>query len=213
MAEEKEKKKPKWGYQKAYLAGLTDNQKKLYDIFFWAEPVNLQDPTAKELKERIDQYRNVCQELNIVPTWSDLAVALQHSRPTLAHYRDGLYKCPQEVRDTLRRTHLWMEAVLSQVGFNNPMYSTYVIWLQKNYFGYRDNLDINVNQNALPDNQSAADVMQRYKFIEASVVTPELEDKHSVDAVTKTLEGTKTAETVEAEETKPDDSAPLQNQI
>ena len=104
-----------------------------------------------------------------------------------------------------------MEAALSQVGFNNPMYSTYVIWLQKNYFGFRDNIDINVNQNALPDSQSAADVMQKYKFIEASVVTPELEDKHSVDAVTKVLEGTGTAEVVEAEEVKPDDPEAPQN--
>ena len=201
MAEEK--KQPKWGKQQAYLAGLTENQKRLYDIFFWAEPVNLQDPTAKELKERIEQYRNACQELNIVPTWSDLAVALQHPRPTLVHYRDGTIKCPQEIRDTLKRTHLWMEAALSQVGFNNPMYSTYVIWLQKNYFGYRDNIDLNVNQNALPDNQSAADVMQRYKFIEASVVTPELEDKHSANVIENALQGT-VKDVAEAEEEQPE---------
>lgn len=96
-----------------------------------------------------------------------------------------------------------MEAALSQVGFNNPMYSTYVIWLQKNYFGYRDNIDLNVNQNALPDNQSAADVMQRYKFIEASVVTPELEDKHSANVIENALQGT-VKDVVEAEEEQPE---------
>lgn len=201
MAEEKEKK-PKWGKQQAYLAGLTENQKKLYDIFFWATPVNLQEPDARELKERIEQYRSVCQELNIVPTWSDLAVALQHPRPVLTMYREGARKCPQEIRDTLKRTSLWMEAALSQVGFNNPMYSTYVIWLQKNYFGFRDNIDINVNQNALPDSQSAADVMQKYKFIEASVVTPELEDKHSAQVVENALQGT-VKDVVEVAEEEP----------
>lgn len=180
---------------KQYLAGLTDSQMKMYDIFFWATPVDLQDPEAKELKERIDLYRQTCLDLGLVPTFSDLAVALARSRVLLIQYRDGIVKCPKEVSDTLKRTSIWMEGALSQVGFNNPMYSTYVIWLQKNYFGYRDQIDVNVGaQNALPDNESAADVLKRRNFALNSLVTPQIEQHDVIDAEFKAVEATETVE-------------------
>ena len=155
---------------------------KLYDRFFWATPVDMHDPEAKALIERTEDYRNACMELNLVPTLSDYAFVIGMKRPTLIDYRDGRCKSSQKVRDILQAATRWMEASLSQVGFNNPLLGTYVIWLQKNYFGFRDAVDINVN-NQLTDSQSAQDVMQRYKFIEASVVVPELEEKPQADII------------------------------
>lgn len=183
-----------------YVVGLSPNQIRMYDLFFWAEPVDLQDPEAKELKERIDLYRKVCNENSIVPTFSDLAVALGHKRTKLIAYKNGDVKCPKEVREALQRTLIWMEGTLAQIGFNNPMYSTYVIWLQKNYFGFRDQIDVNVGaQNALPDNESAADVLKRRNFALNSMVTPEIETHDVVEADFKIVEPQETA--VKATET------------
>lgn len=164
---------------KSSMVGLTSSQMKLYDYFFWAKPIDPQDPDATELIERTDQYRRMCMELNLVPTMSDYAFVIGIKQPTLCAYRDGTRKASQKTREILQAVTRWAEAALSQVGFNNPMVGTYVIWLQKNYFGFRDNIDINVQQNQLMDGQSAQDVMKRYKFIEASVVTPEIEQKET----------------------------------
>ena len=165
--------------QKASMVGLTSSQMKLYDYFFWAKPIDPQDPEAMELTERTDQYRRMCMELDLVPTMSDYAFVIGIKQCTLCTYRDGTRKASQKTREILQAVTRWVEASLSQVGFNNPLAGTYVIWLQKNYFGFRDNIDINVQQNQLTDGQSAQDVMKRYKFIEASVVMPEIEQKET----------------------------------
>ncbi len=190
---------------------MTENQKKLYDIFFWADPVDLQEQDAASLKQRLREYQEACYTLNIIPTLSDMAVAMSIPRQTLQAYRDGIVKCPREVRETLKRASRWMEAVLAQVGFNNAMYSTYIIWLQKNYFGFKDNIEINVSQNQLTDEQSAQDVMQRYKYIEASVVVPELEDKAKQSSFVDALQKPQTLETEAIEETLTNDDKTSQN--
>ena len=191
MAEEKKpKEKQKRGHGKAaqYAVGLTHSQMLLYDRFFWQDPVDMHDPDAKELIERTNQYREACLELNIIPTLSDYAFCLGHHRVMLNGYREGTRRCSQKAREILINVSRWLEASLSQVGFNNPMFSTYVIWLQKNYFGWRDSVDINV-QNQLTDGQSAQDVLKRYKFSEASVITPEIEEKTAAEPVIIETEG------------------------
>lgn len=205
------KKKPSGcSTQGKFVNGLTKNQMKMYDIFFWIERVDINDPKA--VAERIDMFRQVCSDLRIVPTLSDLAVAMQIPRPSLISYRDGTTKCPKETREALQRTSLWLESSLAQVGWNNPMYSTYVIWLQKNYFGFRDAIDLNVNQNALPDNESAQEVLQRRKFVENSLVPPELEDHQVIDAeftAVDTPEATEAALNGAVEELPTEDELPL----
>ena len=165
---------------------------KLYEYFFWVKPVDLHDPEAKELIERTDRYRDMCMELNIVPTLTDYAFCLGYTRSSVCDYRDGRSKCPQKVREILFAVTRWLEASLCQVGFNNPLLGTYVIWLQKNFFGFRDNIDINVSHQ-LMDSQSAQDIMQRYKYIEASVVTPELEEKPIIDVVAEEIKEKETS--------------------
>ena len=186
MAEEQQKPKQRQrkgrARDKSYMTGLTESQMKLYDTFFWLPPIDLQDPEAKELLDRTEQYRKACMELNIIPTLSDYAFVVGHKRDNLLKYRDGERKCSRKTRDILFAVSRWMEAALSQVGFNNPLLGTYTIWLQKNYFGFRDSVDININ-NQLTDGQSAQDVMARYKFIEASVITPEIEQKDQADII------------------------------
>lgn len=211
-ASDNETKKKPSGYstQGKFVNGLTKNQMKMYDIFFWIERVDINDPKAVD--ERIDMFRQVCADLNIVPTMSDLAVAMQIPRTVLISYRDGALKCPKETREALQRTSLWLESSLAQVGWNNPMYSTYVIWLQKNYFGFRDAIDLNVNQNALPDNESAQEVLQRRKFVENSLVPPELEDHQVIDAEFTTVDTPEAAETAlnsAVEELPAEDELPL----
>lgn len=177
-----------------WLSGLSAEQARMYERFFWAEPIDMQDPDTTKLKERIDLYREICVSYGIVPTFSDLAVVLVHPRQSLCAYKDGTRRCPNEVREVLRRTAIWIEGALAQVGFNNPMNSAYIIWLQKNYFGFRDQIDVNLGaQNMLPDNESAADVMKRRNFALNSLVQPEIEQHNVIDADFKAVEDTETA--------------------
>ena len=66
-----------------------------------------------------------------------------------------------------------------QFGLSNPFSQSQAIFLQKNYFGFKDSVEVNVN-NQIEIGQSAQEIMNRYQFIEASVVNPELEDKTQI---------------------------------
>lgn len=181
MAEKKKLNIPK---KQKKPNGLTPAQARIYDLFFWIDPIDMKDPDTKALKDRINLYRKVTETQGIIPTLTGLAIALGHNKGMLIDIREGRKKAPQEVREILQRTHRWLEDALVQTGFNNPLGATYTIWLQKNNYGYRDSVDITLQaQNLLTDGSSSQDVLQRYNFITESVVAeqPAIEERSVVD--------------------------------
>jgi hypothetical protein len=101
----------------------------------------------KELAERIDQYFELCMSAGVKPQVTALALALGINRSQLWELKVGYRKkwienVPQESKDIINIAYSILESIWESLaidGKTNPVTS---IFLGKNNFGYRDQIDI-----------------------------------------------------------------------
>jgi hypothetical protein len=100
------------------------------------QPLDRKDPQA--LEERIDTYFAWCAQYGIKPSVEGLCLALNISR-------QALWKAEQEENErgaVVRSAKQLMSALLEAWQLDGAVKETTAIWLQKNYYGFRDQLDI-----------------------------------------------------------------------
>jgi hypothetical protein len=100
------------------------------------KPYDRSDPKA--LDERIDAYFIWCTQYGFKPSVEGLCLALNVSR-------QALWKIEQEDNkrgEAVRGAKQLMSALLEAWQLDGAVKETTAIWLQKNYYGFRDQLDI-----------------------------------------------------------------------
>ncbi len=123
--------------------------------------VNRKDPYA--LEERIDYFFKYCIENELKPSVELLSLALDISRV-------GLWMIEQEEGargQIIRRAKMLLSALLEQMQLSGQVKETTAIWLQKQFYSMRDQIDITAESaqkplNALP---SSAEIIKRLPHI------------------------------------------------
>lgn len=181
---------------------ISEGSMKFYKHFMWRDPVDLQDPDTTVLKKRVEEYFEYCVQLKMMPLRTNLAIALGYGQSYIRQISQGACPAPREVVQVLRTIDRIFEDVLAQKGIDDSFSSTFVIWLQKNFYDYRDNQEITIQHtNLLSSDTTSADVMRRYAL--ASV--PEIEQRDIIPAEFTELQAADVVP-VETAETTPSDA-------
>lgn len=103
--------------------------------------IDVSDPDA--INQRIDEYVDFCESHNAVPTLSGLALVLGTDRRTLWRWETGELRTPAH-RDAIKRAHVLIEESINRLLMEGKMNPAAGIFMLKNWYGYKDNVDINV---------------------------------------------------------------------
>lgn len=128
--------------------------------------VQMSDPIA--VKERCERYLRFCAEQDSKPSIAGLAFALGIARQNLHEYIHGRLGKNAEVRDTLKKTHTFINSLMEDYMQNGKINPVAGIFLIKNNMGYTDKQEVVVTPNAKfgeePDQKALED-----KYIESIV--------------------------------------------
>lgn len=105
-----------------------------------------QPKTDAEVEQRIDDYFRFCERTDIRPGIGGLAFALHVDRTTIYYWSTGR-GCSQRKQKAVQRARSFIELFLEsafQSGKINPVSG---IFLLKNWFQYRDNIEISTANN------------------------------------------------------------------
>ena len=185
---------PRGGLRKGSVADPSVDIKPGDNAFYLTSALRVQELGRKKVdlfslaavQERISEYFKIMVEVDKKPTITGLCMALGYDRKTIynvmrdlptnkgsslyTHTSSGI---PADVRETLNRsvelmTNLWEDYM--QNGKINPAAG---IFLGKNFYGMRDEVEHVVTaQNSPVDEYSAEDIASRYITDESSSETP-----------------------------------------
>lgn len=99
-----------------------------------------------EVEERIDEYFRFCEQSSLRPGVESLSLALSVSRTALWNWEHGI-NCSQRRQQLIEKAKSFITAYLEQAMLGNKIYPGSAIFMLKNWAGYRDQLDINTEQN------------------------------------------------------------------
>jgi len=147
---------------KVYADG--ENQKALGYVLELARLPQVDMTDANEVKERIEQFFDICVKNDSRPTVANLAVALGISRKTLFNYRQGTVKrIPLEVMGVLDRACAILNADLENLVISGKGNVVGEIFLMKNSFeDYTDSREIvHTNRNEI----TAEELLQKASLL------------------------------------------------
>lgn len=102
-------------------------------------PIDKKDPNVLDVvKTHCDEYRKLCTEYEITPTWEGLALALGKTRQMITQWRDGSIQWAKDVgiTEVLQREWSWINSVLVSSMTDGRVDKITGIFLARNNFGY-----------------------------------------------------------------------------
>ena len=126
------------------------------------EKVNFHDPKA--VSTRIDEYFALCQENDIRPSIVGLASALRISRSQLWNYKTGNsgIRLPEETLDTIKEAYDTAEALWEMYVMNCKNNPANLIFLGKNFYGYKDTQDVVIQPKDPHENGTPEEIARKY---------------------------------------------------
>lgn len=109
--------------------------------------------SPEQLQELMDSYFTMCEEKDIPPFWTDLAVYLDTNRETLSDYAKK-----DEFSDTIKKAKAKCEAAVERGMMTNKMNATAAIFNLKNNYGWEDRQKID---NTHSVNEETKDLIQK----------------------------------------------------
>ena len=126
------------------------------------DKVELSSPIA--VRQRINDYFDVCIEDDYKPSIIGLAIALGVSRKYLWDIRQGNTNKSQEVVNTIKKACDIIELQMTDYMQNGKINPVAGIFLMNNNFGYADKQEIEVKaQSPLGDTNDTKELESRYK--------------------------------------------------
>lgn len=129
------------------------------------------DPT--EIKQRIEMMFKYCEENDRRPTVELLSVFVGVSRTTLWQWEQDE---DSEAGRIVERAKAAINAIITEIGFSGAAPYQFVIWNQKNNYGYKDVVELlpgNKNIDNLPDKEKIIKSLPKQLECEADL---DLED-------------------------------------
>lgn len=129
--------------------------------------VSLKDGEA--VNQRIAEFFRICLDAHLKPTVAGLALALDTPRQTLNAINTGnfgntggLRNLPELTTSSIKRAYIVMENLWENYAVNGQINPVTAIFLGKNNFGYRDQVDYVVNSGEATDSIDSATIRKRY---------------------------------------------------
>ncbi len=141
---------------------LTNALRKLPDI-------DLKD--AEQVEQRLDEYFELHQELDMKPTMTGLGMALnsmsRHQLGDIKHDREFFLEyhrknIPTTTRTIIKKAIIFMENLWEQYMLNGKINPASGIFIGKNHYGYKDVVENVVTPNINQDDYSTDDIKKRY---------------------------------------------------
>lgn len=120
-----------------------DNAKMLKDAIAFHEmelpPIDTRDP--KQVNDRIFEYYDFCIDHDVKPTLMGIANWLGVSTDTLNRWRRGETRKDSGLDQVIERHRAILEDLMQQYMMNNKIMPANGIFLLKNMYGYKDQVD------------------------------------------------------------------------
>lgn len=126
------------------------------------------DPNVLDIiKAHCDEYRNLCMEYEITPTWEGLSLALGKSRHTVTQWRDGTVQWAQEagVTEYLQGEWAWLNSILVSSMVDGRVDRITGIFYARNNYGYK-NEDVEVKRTEVNVNLSMEQLIEGAKNLQ-----------------------------------------------
>lgn len=141
----------------------------LYDM----PPFDTHDPEL--LKQRIQEYFDLCVEYGRRPGAAGLAAAVGVARKTLLTWRDGSARPSSEHRQIMERAFTVIDSMMEQFMLTGKVNPVSGIFLMANNHGYRQKVEITAEVDRPQiETLSRAELESRYNpnIIDADIVQP-----------------------------------------
>lgn len=130
--------------------------------------VDFNDPEA--VKERTMQFFNIMAKYKAKPTLTSYGLALGIDRFTLSYISSGRYyesetwinEMPLESKTIIRNVYIYMNTIWEDYMVNGKINPVVGIFLGKNNFYYRDQIDQTVSIGPQVENFDTHDIRERY---------------------------------------------------
>lgn len=103
--------------------------------------IDTSDP--EQVNQRVDEYLDFCMEHDAMPTLSGAALAIGVGRDTLWTWETGRYRTSGH-SNAVKKIRSAIEDSMTRMLMEGKMNPAAAIFLLKNWYGYKDNVDINV---------------------------------------------------------------------
>lgn len=144
----------------------------IFDQMRKLEPCRKNDPAA--IRKRLDDYFCTCSECGMPPAVESMALALGVTRKTLwAWEQEG-----GEAGELISRAKALINGYLTTAALSGKANPVYIIWMQKNNYGYCDNITITPPQDNFQTHPqiSAEEVLRLREERRALPEKPDLDD-------------------------------------
>jgi hypothetical protein len=112
-------------------------------MLFRLKPVSFE--SSEEIEERTETYFEICQQNDMKPSVAGYALALGIDRKSLWRIITGETVKPNDVRHSLKRAYLILNAQMEDYMQNGKINPVSGIFLMKNSFQYQDKQEIQVS--------------------------------------------------------------------
>ena len=138
-------------------------------------PIDKKDPNVLDVvKTHCDEYRKLCTEYEITPTWEGLALALGKTRQMITQWRDGSIQWAKDVgiTEVLQKEWSWINSVLVSSMTDGRVDKITGIFLARNNFGYM-NEDQPLKKTEINVKLSMEQLIEGAKNLKAVATQPE----------------------------------------
>ena len=138
-------------------------------------PLDKKDPNILDIvKSHCDEYRKLCADYNMTPSWEGIALALGKTRQTLTQWRDGNIQWVKDkgITEYLQTEWAWINSVLITSMQDGRVDKISGIFIARNNFGYV-NEDQPTKKQEINVNLSMEQLIEGAKNLKATVTQPE----------------------------------------
>lgn len=128
--------------------------KSLNDLYQMGKP-----ESDEAVSERIDKYFELCEKSSLRPGIESLALSLGVTRTTLLNWQRG-DGCSRERQELIIKAKSFVSAFIEQIMLNNKIYPATGIFLLKNWFGYKDTVEIEPAQHRNQEIMSVREIQE-----------------------------------------------------
>lgn len=122
--------------------------------------IDTSDP--EQVWKRTLEYLDYCEENDIKPQIVALSNWLKVSRDTINNWKNGQYRAGTHL-DMIKQVVISLEALTVDLMLDNKVMPANVIFLLKNHYGYRDNIEITTPKSTgFDDMATAEEIADKY---------------------------------------------------
>jgi hypothetical protein len=116
--------------------------------------------TQQDMEDRITQYFELCEQAQLNPTVEGLAMAVDYDRRSLFEISKGTFNLP--FMDIVKKAKDFIANYDAILAASNKMNSAVYCFRSKNFYGMKDNIQIEAisNQSGDVPNQSGVDLQE-----------------------------------------------------